>query len=79
MSYLTVSYFYWHLLGNKDICAQFLKDRELRINKITGNRTETQPIKLLWKRVKNKYSIKSCRCTELFEYKNQEDNRFLIL
>jgi len=78
MSYLTVSYFYWHILGNKDVCAQFLRERELRINKITENGTETQTIKMIWKRVKNKYGIKSCRATDLFKYQHQDDNRFLI-
>jgi len=78
MSFLPVSYFYWQILGNKDMCAQFLRERELRITKITRNETETQTIKMLWKRVKNKYGIKSCRATDLFEYQHKEDSRFLI-
>jgi len=78
MSFLTVSYFYWHILGDKDMCAQFLKERELHITKITGNRAETQTIKMLWKRVKNKYNIKSCRATDILKYQHQEDSRFLI-
>ncbi|KAE9545660.1 hypothetical protein AGLY_001203 [Aphis glycines] len=53
MSFLTVSYFYWHILGDKDMCAQFLKERELHITKITGNRAETQTIKMFWKRIKH--------------------------
>lgn len=66
MSFLTVSYFYWHILGNKEMCAQFLRERDLHIT------TETQTIKTLWRRVKNKYGIKSCRATNLFEYRHQE-------
>lgn len=78
MSFLTVSYFYWHILGDKDMCAQFLKQRELHITKITGNRAKTQTIKMLWKHVKNKYNIKSCRATDILKYQHQEDSRFLI-
>lgn len=73
MSFLTVSYINWHILGNKDMCAQFLRERDLHISKITGNGTEIQTIKALWRRVKNKYGIKSCRATDLFQYKNQKE------
>lgn len=73
MSFVTVSYINWHILGNKDMCAQFLRDRDLYISKTTGNSNEHQTIKTLWRRVKNKYGIKSCRETDLFEYQQQEE------
>jgi hypothetical protein len=69
MSFLTATYFHWHIFGNKDICAQFLKTRDLHI----GNSIQTQSIKALWRRVKNKYGIKSSRATDLFEYQRQEE------
>lgn len=78
MSFLTVSYFYWHILGNKDMCAQFLRERDLHISKITENGTETQTTRVLWKRVKNKYGMKSSRSTNILDYQYQEDRQFLI-
>lgn len=68
MNFLTVSYFYWHILGNKDMCAQFLRERDVYIAKVTENGAETLTIKTLWRRVKNKYGIKSSKVTKLFEY-----------
>lgn len=73
MSFLTVSYINWHILGNKDRCAQFLRKQDLHISKIAENGTEIQSIKTLWRRVKNKYGIKSCRTNDLFEYQHQEE------
>lgn len=78
MSFLTVSYLYWHILGNKDICAQFLRERDLHITKITKNGTETQTTRALWKRVKNKYGMKSSRTTNFLNYQHQDDRQFLI-
>jgi len=72
MSFLTASYFYWHIFGNQDMCTQFLGERNIHITKITENGTETQTIKKFWRRVKNKYGIKLCRATNLFEYRHQE-------
>lgn len=73
MNFLTVSYFYWHILGNNDMCAQFLKERDLHITKITKKCAETLTIKELWRRVKKKYGIQSCRTTNLFEYQQHEE------
>jgi len=73
-----MSYFYWHIFGNQDICTHFLRERDIHFIKINENGTETQTIKTFWRWVKNKYSIKSWRASNLFEYhmKKNGDSQF---
>lgn len=73
MSFLTVSYLCWHILGNKDMCEQFLRKRDLYASKNSKTYTEAQNIKAFWRHVKNKYSIKSRKYTNLFKQQLQED------
>lgn len=70
MNFLTVSHFYRHILENKDMCAQFLRECDLHIIKVTENCNETQTIKELWKQVKNKYGMKSSKRCQIQKLAN---------